>query len=122
MGVWQGACGTCPSSTVTLRHGIERGGLFLFLFSHHLHHCTTPRWLCRVVLGCEGLGFRVEGQGLSQLTMRRAALREAFGDRLGEVRQVQEQAPAILTQQLVGEHTPNLATEALSTHPSAILF
>jgi len=49
----EGACGTCPSSTVTLKMGIER------------------------------------------------ALREQFGDRLGEVRQVTPGAPDVLTQEVV---------------------
>jgi Fe-S cluster biogenesis protein NfuA len=51
----EGACSSCPSSTVTLKMGIER------------------------------------------------ALRETFGDRLGEVRQVTPGAPDTLTQQLVDE-------------------
>ena len=51
----EGACSSCPSSTVTLKMGIER------------------------------------------------ALRETFGDRLGEVRQVTPGAPDSLTRQLVDE-------------------
>ena len=51
----EGACSSCPSSTVTLKMGIER------------------------------------------------ALRETFGDRLGDVRQVTPGAPDTLTQQLVDE-------------------
>ena len=52
----QGACGTCPSSTATMKMGIERSlRVSLFCFEHDtLHedgcreqHTAASKWLCK---------------------------------------------------------------------------